>query len=73
VIAVRRYRRGPASSRPQSRHLDNATETPANGVDDDGNGFVDDIYGWDFQNKDNDPLDDHSHGTHVAGIARRPL
>ena len=39
------------------------------GVDDDGDGFVDDIHGWDFINNDNDPSDDNSHGTHVAGIA----
>jgi thermitase len=38
------------------------------GVDDDGNGFVDDIYGYDFANKDGDPLDGHGHGTHCAGI-----
>lgn len=37
------------------------------GVDDDGNGYVDDIYGWDFANDDNDPIDGHSHGTHCAG------
>ena len=40
-----------------------------NNVDDDGNGKVDDYYGWDFVNEDNDPDDDSSgHGTHVAGI-----
>lgn len=39
------------------------------GVDDDGNGFVDDIHGWDFASGDNDPSDDHGHGTHVSGIA----
>ncbi|MEA2077729.1 MAG: S8 family serine peptidase [Candidatus Marinimicrobia bacterium] len=39
------------------------------GVDDDGNGYIDDIRGWDFINDDNDPNDDNSHGTHVAGIA----
>ena len=39
----------------------------APGVDDDGNGYVDDIYGYDFVNDDGDPMDDHSHGTHVAG------
>ena len=41
------------------------------GVDDDNNGFVDDIYGWDFQDDDNDPRPENSdvHGTHVAGIA----
>jgi len=38
------------------------------GVDDDGNGYVDDIYGYDFANKDGDPLDGHSHGTHCAGV-----
>jgi len=37
------------------------------GVDDDGNGYVDDIYGYDFCNNDADPMDDHSHGTHVSG------
>ena len=37
------------------------------GVDDDGNGYVDDIYGYDFYNNDGDPKDDHYHGTHVAG------
>ena len=38
-----------------------------NGQDDDGNGFVDDFIGWDFDNNDNDPNDSNSHGTHVAG------
>ena len=37
------------------------------GVDDDGNGYVDDIYGYDFANNDGDPMDGHSHGTHCAG------
>lgn len=39
------------------------------GFDDDANGFIDDIRGWDFINLDNAPLDDNMHGTHVAGIA----
>ena len=39
------------------------------GYDDDGNGYIDDIRGWDFINIDNAPLDDNMHGTHVAGIA----
>ena len=46
-------------------------ESELNGVegyDDDGNGYVDDIRGWDFINNDNAPLDDNMHGTHVAGI-----
>jgi subtilisin family serine protease len=38
-----------------------------NGIDEDGNGYRDDIVGWDFVNNDNDPLDDNGHGTHVAG------
>ncbi|PID72446.1 MAG: hypothetical protein CSB34_02205 [Desulfobulbus propionicus] len=37
------------------------------GVDDDDNGYVDDIYGIDPCNEDSDPYDDHYHGTHVAG------
>jgi subtilisin family serine protease len=40
----------------------------SNGVDDDGNGFVDDWRGWDFVQQDNDPSDNFGHGTHVAGI-----
>lgn len=39
----------------------------ANGVDNDGNGYVDDLVGWDFINNDNNPMDDHYHGTHVSG------
>lgn len=46
----------------------NPGEIPDNGIDDDGNGYIDDIYGWDFYNWDNEPNDDFFHGTHVAGI-----
>jgi subtilisin family serine protease len=46
----------------------NPGEIPGNHKDDDGNGFVDDVYGYDFVNKDGDPMDDNSHGTNVAGI-----
>jgi subtilisin family serine protease len=38
-----------------------------NGVDEDVNGYKDDLIGWDFANNDNDPKDDNGHGTHVAG------
>jgi len=46
----------------------NPGEIPGNAIDDDDNGFVDDVYGYDFHNNDSDPRDDHRHGTHVAGI-----
>ncbi len=39
-----------------------------NGLDDDGNGYVDDVFGWDFVEQDNNPWDQTGHGTHVAGI-----
>lgn len=47
----------------------NVGEIPGNGIDDDGNGFIDDVFGWDFGDNDNDPLDFYGHGTHCAGIA----
>ena len=59
----------------------NPGEIPDNAIDDDGNGYVDDVIGWDFVDAsggaagedfvdhDNDPMDRHGHGTHVAGIA----
>lgn len=46
----------------------NPNET-VDGVDNDGNGYVDDVRGWDFLDDDNDPYDFAGHGTHVAGIA----
>ena len=45
----------------------NPGEIPANGVDDDGNGYVDDVYGIDPCNGDSDPFDDNGHGTHCSG------
>lgn len=39
----------------------------ANGVSDEGDVWVDDIIGWDFHNNDNNPMDDHGHGTHTSG------
>jgi subtilisin family serine protease len=45
----------------------NPGEIPGNGLDDDGNGYADDVHGYDFANDDADPMDDHFHGTHVAG------
>ncbi len=54
----------------------NPGEIAGNGIDDDGNGFVDDVHGWDFHMNDRDPMDpidlnpggNPGHGTHVAGI-----
>lgn len=45
----------------------NETDCNSNGVDDDGNGHIDDCYGIDTANDDSDPMDDNNHGTHVAG------
>ena len=59
----------------------NPGEIPENGLDDDGNGYTDDVHGWDFTDApnlqaegdyiegDNEPIDESGHGTHVAGIA----
>jgi subtilisin family serine protease len=46
----------------------NEDEIPDNGIDDDANGYIDDVIGWDFYEHDNDPLDINGHGTHCAGI-----
>ncbi|HET9252645.1 MAG TPA: S8 family peptidase, partial [Candidatus Eisenbacteria bacterium] len=45
----------------------NTGEVPDNLIDDDGNGYVDDVHGYDFHNEDGDPMDDNGHGTHVSG------
>ncbi|NQU21213.1 MAG: S8 family serine peptidase, partial [Candidatus Nealsonbacteria bacterium] len=45
----------------------NPGEIAGNSIDDDGNGFIDDVHGYDFHNNDADPMDDNSHGTHCAG------
>ena len=51
----------------------NDGEIPGNGIDDDGNGYIDDVDGWDAADEDNDPSTpqglDHTHGTQVAGSA----
>ncbi|HEX6391408.1 MAG TPA: S8 family peptidase [Solirubrobacteraceae bacterium] len=46
----------------------NAAETPANGIDDDKNGYVDDVYGANIKALNGNVEDDNGHGTHVAGI-----
>lgn len=45
----------------------NTEEIVGNGIDDDQNGYVDDVYGWDFIEQDGVPNDENGHGTHVAG------
>lgn len=52
-----------------SKIWNNPREIAGNGVDDDCDGYIDDWRGWDFFNQDNNPQDDHGHGTHVSGIA----
>jgi subtilisin family serine protease len=46
----------------------NPGEVAGDGIDNDGNGFVDDVHGWDFVDNDGVPQDGFGHGTHVAGI-----
>lgn len=45
----------------------NPGEIPANNIDDDGNGYIDDVHGYNFVSNTGDPQDDNGHGTHVAG------
>ncbi len=45
----------------------NNLEIPNNGKDDDGNGYIDDVKGWNFDSRNNNPMDGYGHGTHVAG------
>ena len=45
----------------------NPGEIAGNGIDDDHDGYIDDVHGYDFVNNDSDPMDDNTHGTHVAG------
>ena len=73
---------GIATQHPEFRLQlwENIGEIPQNGIDDDGNGYVDDRNGWDFSDaptllgsgdwteRDNDPEDEGGHGTHVSGI-----
>ncbi len=49
----------------------NTGEIPGNSIDDDANGYIDDVHGWDFSSNDNDPnpVGGDDHGTHVSGIA----
>lgn len=51
----------------------NPAEIPGNGVNEDNNGnqksgFIDDVFGYNFVGRNGDPMDDHGHGTHIAGV-----
>jgi subtilisin family serine protease len=48
----------------------NTREVAGNGIDDDGNGYVDDVNGWNFVDGNNNVQDCDGHGTHVSGIVR---
>ncbi len=52
----------------ESNILINRREVASNGIDDDGNGYIDDVRGYDFVDQDADPMDENGHGTHCAGI-----
>src|SRR6185437_15744294 len=52
----------------QANLYTNAGEIAGNGVDDDHNGFIDDIHGWNFHDGNANSTDDNGHGTHCAGI-----
>ena len=53
----------------QGQWWTNQEEIPGNNIDDDNNGYVDDVYGWDFIANDNDVSEDTTtHGTHISGI-----
>ena len=56
--------KNPGETGLDSKGRDKAT----NGIDDDSNGFIDDIYGWNFVSNNNKLDDNHGHGTHIAGI-----
>jgi subtilisin family serine protease len=46
----------------------NYNEIPGNLIDDDANGYIDDVKGWNFAGSNNNPVDGHGHGTNIAGI-----
>ncbi|WPU63262.1 S8 family serine peptidase [Peredibacter starrii] len=45
----------------------NSKEIPGNGIDDDNNGYIDDIHGWNAEGNNGNPMDGNAHGTHCAG------
>lgn len=59
---------GPWQPPPGLAAVTSCRDKSCNGIDDDGNGFIDDVVGWDFVNEQPLPYDVHGHGTHIAGI-----
>ncbi len=59
---------GPWEPPPLLAGKTNCRDKSCNGIDDDGNGFIDDVVGWDFVNDVPFPYDTHGHGTHISGI-----
>jgi thermitase len=51
----------------QANIMKNEAEIAADGIDNDNNGFIDDVYGWNFNQNIANGMDDHNHGTHCAG------
>ena len=65
---INRGEAGPWEPAASLKQLTTCRDKSCNGIDDDGNGFVDDIAGWDFVHEVPLPFDTHGHGTHIAGI-----
>lgn len=59
---------GPWTPPPHLASQTSCRDRSCNQIDDDGNGFVDDVIGWDFVNDVPLPFDTHGHGSHIAGI-----
>jgi thermitase len=56
------------SNRGETGRDNRGQDKATNGIDDDKNGFVDDVHGWNFVNQNNQTKDTHGHGSHVSGI-----
>lgn len=67
-IWVNKGETGPWSPPKGMENLTACRDKSCNGIDDDGDGFIDDVVGWDFVNDVPLPYDVHGHGTHISGI-----
>lgn len=52
----------------RNRLWKNEGEIPDNGIDDDNNGYIDDVHGWNFNANNNNVMDDTGHGSHCSGV-----